>query len=155
MKGFTLIELLIVIGLFSILSTFVVINLIRPQTKASVDSSLNTLVADLKQEQIKSMAGDSEGLDSAQTFGIYFGGTSYTIFRGSSYFPSDTSNFEVKLDTNLTLSSTFPGSQVVFNRRSGEVNGFVNGSNTVTITNTADGEAKTISINQLGVISGN
>lgn len=154
MKGFTLIELLIVIGLFSILSVFATINLIRPQTKASVDSGLTTIVADLKQEQIKSMVGDSEGLSSAQTFGIYFGGTSYTVFRGSSYSSSDTSNFEVKLDTNLVLSSTFPSNQVVFARRSGEVSGFVNGANTITITNSADGETKTISVNQLGVISG-
>jgi hypothetical protein len=59
----------------------------------------------------------------------------------------------VSLDSTINFSTTFPSSQIVFLRRSGEISGFVNGSNTITVTNTADGETKTLSINQLGVIN--
>lgn len=150
--GFTLVEILLVMGLFAILASFITINLIRPQTKTSADSSINTLVADLRETQLKSMIGDSEGQATAQTFGIFFGTNSYTIFRGLTYNSSDTSNFVINLDSPQTLSSTFSGNQVVFSRRSGEVISFVNGSNTITISDNS-GVSKTITINNLGSIS--
>jgi prepilin-type N-terminal cleavage/methylation domain-containing protein len=149
-SGFTIIELLVVIGLFGLLASFVVVNLMRPMTKASVDSSLSTLISDLRQQQIKSMVGSSDGLSSAQYFGIYFSGSSYTLFHGTDYSAGDETNFVVNLDVNLNLSTTFPGNQVVFSRRSGEITGFVNGSNVITVTNTADGETSSFSLNQLG-----
>lgn len=151
--GFTLIELLVVMGIFAILATFTSINLIRPQTKASVDSAVQVLTADIKEQQIKTMVGDSEGQSAPLNYGIYFGPTSYTLFRGVSFVPGDPGNFEVNLDTNLSMSTTFGNSQLVFTRRSGEIANFASGANTITVTNNADGETKTFSLNQLGAVN--
>lgn len=150
--GFTLVEILLVMGLFAVLASFITINLIRPQTKASVDTTINTLAADLKEAQLKAMIGDSEGQLTAQTYGIFFSSNSYTIFRGTIYNPADTSNFVINLDSTETLGNTFSGNQVVFARRSGEVASFINGSNTITISDNG-GNSKTITINNLGVLS--
>lgn len=152
-QGFTLIELLVVLGLVALLAVFASINLIRPQTKISVDSTVQTLISDIRQQQIKTMSGDTEGQGTALNFGVYFSPTSYTLFRGSTYNPSDISNFEVELDTNLNLSTTFGSSEVVFSRRAGEINNFVGGANTITVTNSADGESKVFFLNQLGAVS--
>lgn len=150
-EGFTLIELLLVMGLMAVLATFATINLIRPQTTASIQSAVDTLASDLRQQQIKSMVGDSSGGSSASTYGIYVGSNSYTVFKGSSYSAGDANNFVFDLGTNTSISTTLPSSQVIFSRISGEVSSFVNGQNTITIS--SGGESKTITINRLGVVS--
>ena len=153
-RGFTIIELLLVIGIFAIVATLATINLVKPQTQASVDSTTQTLTADLKQQQLKAMAGDSEGASSAQVHGIKFFSDRYILFRGSTYQVGESSNFEVKLETNITLTSiNFPSAEVVFLRRSGEVLNYTAGSNNVTIQNTQSSEQKTITVNRYGAIT--
>jgi len=97
-RGFTLIEVMLVMAIFSLLMGFVTINLLRPQNKASVDSLSTQLIADIKQQQLKAMVGDSEGQATSQQFGVYFESDGYTLFRGSSYSASEASNFEVTLE---------------------------------------------------------
>jgi len=156
LKGFTLIELLVVVGLFAILSSFALINLLKPQTKVSVDSTTTTLISDIKEQQLKAMAGDTDGTSTSLSHGIYFQSNRYTLFRGTSYQPAENSNFTVNLDTNLTFSSiTFPSTQIVFTKRSGDITGFTAGSNSVTIRNVLSGEQKTITINRYGVVTEN
>ncbi len=154
--GFTVIEVLLVMGIFAIISTFTTINLLKPQTKASIETVASTLVSDLRQQQIKALVGDSEGQASAQYFGIYFGSSSYTLFRGSSYGLDPAGDFIINLNPNITLTNTLPvspGNQIVFVKRSGEVSGYVSGSDTITLLNTASGEQKTITINRYGAIT--
>jgi type II secretory pathway pseudopilin PulG len=148
--GFTLVELLIIIGLFTILSSFAVINLIRPQTKASLDSTTTVLISDIKEQQLKSMIGDGEG-GSADTYGIYFGSTSYTLFKGGTYSSSDPNNFIVNMEGAGTFTNTLPSNQMVFQRRSGEVVSFSSPNNIITIT--AGGDVKTVTVNALGTVS--
>ena len=151
-SGFTLVELLIIIGLFTILSSFAVINLIRPQTKANLDATVTVLISDIKEQQLKAMIGDAGG-DTPGAYGVYFGTNQYTLFKGSTYSPSDTNNFVVSFQGDATSTTTFASSQVVFSQRSGEVASFSASNNTVTIT--SSGDAKTITINALGTISAN
>lgn len=153
--GFTLIELILIMGLFAILAALATVNLLRPQNKASIDTAVTTLVADLKEQQIKAMAGDSEGQGTAFAYGVYFEPQKYTLFRGSSYSGPDPAYFVIDLGGKVTLSSTLPLSQVVFSRRSGGVANFVAGSNTITITQNSSGQQKTITINRFGVINVN
>lgn len=155
-KGFTLIELIVVITIFAIVAGFITTNLIRPQTSASVDATVNILMSDLKAQQIKSMVGQSNALPSAQNFGIFLESNKYTLFSGSSYDPFDTNNFTVNLDANITLTNiTFAQNTIIFTRRSGEVNGFSFGSNSLTIQNAETGEQKSLSVNSLGSLSEN
>jgi prepilin-type N-terminal cleavage/methylation domain-containing protein len=151
-KGFTLIELLIIMGVMATISSFAVINLIRPQTKSSLDSTVKVLISDTKEQQLKAMIGDGDG-GAASSYGIYFESGKYTLFKGSSYSPSDPNNFIVNVDSATTLSSTFTSNQVVFQQRSGEVSSFSGTNNTVTAT--AGGESKTLTINAIGTVSVN
>lgn len=149
-KGVTLIEILMVMGLFAILVSFVTMNLLRPQVSSAVQFNAATILSDINQQQIKAMVGDSEGSGSAQPHGIYFGTTSYTLFRGSSYSSGAAGNFEVALADGATITNvTLPSSQVVFSRRTGQVVGYVSGSDTVTIEHS--GVNKVITINRFGV----
>ena len=150
-KGFTLIEVLLVMGLFAILAGLVSMNLLRPQTQASLEGTVQTIIADVKSQQLKAMSGDSEGQAAAQQYGVHFETSSYTLFQSSSYVPGDPANFVVSAD-NLQLTTTFPLAQIVFARRSGEITGFVAGSTGITILNTQSGQQKTITLNRFGVI---
>lgn len=150
--GFTLIEIILSMAVFAILSGFIVVNLFRPQTQSVVNATVTTLVTELRQQQIKAMSGETEGAPSAQAFGLFIEPTSYTLFKGTSYNASDPSNFKVNLDANLALSTSFSSSQVIFSQLSGEVQSFVAGQNTITLTNTAGGEQKTVTINRYGVV---
>lgn len=152
--GFTIVELLLTLGIVSLLAAFATIALIRPQVKTSVDTTAVTLVADIKQQQLKAMVGDAEGSANSQPFGIYFEDNRYTLFRGSTYIVGDPNNFIVNLDTNINITDiTFPGNTLGFNKRSGEVAGFVPGQNSLVVRSSISSEQKTIVINRYGTIN--
>lgn len=150
-KGFTLVEVVVVMGLLSVLTGLAVINLLGSQREVVVDASSNTLIADLRTQQIKAMMGDDSGGSAAQPYGILFEANSYTLFAGASYSASDPNNFEVTTD-GLTIDSTLPSDTVIFAKGSGEVTGFNVAQNTVTFTNSA-GETTVLSINRYGVVN--
>ncbi len=153
--GFTLVEILVVMGLIAILSGVAFINFIRPQNQASLDSIVATLVADLKSQQTKAMAGDGVSAPAAQAHGIYVQSGSYTLFKGSAYSGADTDNFVVSSDTGTTLSTTLPSTQAVFTKGSGDVAGFIAGQSTITVTSSGTGVSRTITLNRYGALTVN
>ncbi len=151
-----MIEIILVLSIFSILTSFVTINLLRPQNKASVDSISTQLVADIKNQQIKSMVGDTEGQNTPQQFGVYFEQDGYTLFRGAAYNNSEPSNFKVTLEGDLAIGNiTFGANQIIFEKISGNVAGFTPGSNSLTISHASSGVTETVIINSLGAITTN
>lgn len=153
--GFTLVELLVVMGILAVTTGMVTVSLVRPQTSAASTSIVNELVTDLKNQQFKAMMGDSGTATSAQAHGVYIQSNQYTLFKGSSYSSVDADNGVVATKSGTSLSTTLPSGQVVFAKGTGEVSGFVNGSNTINITNTATGGVTQIVINRLGVVTVN
>lgn len=151
--GFSLVELLVVFVIAAILFVFSIINLKTPQTNATVASSLDTLLADIKSEQSQAMLGGTGGLGSAQNYGLYIQPNQYTIFAGSTYSAVNSTNFVISMPTGATLSSTLPSSQLIFTKGSGEVQGFVSGSNTITAT--TGSTTKTITIDRFGALTVN
>lgn len=152
-KGFTLLELLMVIGVATILMGFVTINLVKVQHNTSVSAVTDTLIADLKNQQIKAMTGASTA-GSADNYGVFFSSSNkYTLFHGLTYNPADSTNYTVTLDDNSQVSSTFQSNVVIFTHISGEVLNFSNAQNTITVKNTSGGEQQTLTINKLGVIT--
>lgn len=152
-SGFTLVELLIVMALIGVLTTLTVVSLIQPQRSASLSGTVDVLVADLRSQQLKAMAGDSVSDSVAQPHGIYIEPNRYTLFKGSGYSGSDSDNFIVQPES-ITLSTTFASSQVSFQKASGEPSGFNPSANTITVSNLS-GESKTITINRFGVVTVN
>lgn len=141
-NGFTLLELLLVMGIAAILLSLTTINLVKVQRNVSVSAATDTLIADLKSQQIKAMSGSSGGGD----FGIHFtSSNSYVLFHGTSYDLNDPTNFSVSLDDPLKVSSS--PVDIIFSKPSGETT-----TSTVTINNTAGGEVQTLTINKYGVV---
>ena len=153
-KGFTLVELIIIMGIFSFLLGFITINLINARKQASINATITTLTSDVKQQQVKSMLGDNSGTVSNNGYGIYFEPNQYTLFKGSSHSPSDNLNLVIELDGLEFSNVSFSGSKIVFLPGSGEVEGFIDGSNTITIRNIQSNEEKIITINRYGVVTG-
>ena len=145
--GFTLIEIILVLVIFSVIAALASVNLIRPQGRALLDTTVTTLVADLRQQQLKSMVGYSENGNSSIQ-GIFFEANSYTLFKDS-YIPDALDNFTVDLGPAIVITNNLPGSRVVFSRTSGEVDGFAGGME-IEISNPATGETKTVGINRFG-----
>lgn len=152
-RGFTVTELILAMGIMLILLGFGTVNLLGSREKASITATVQTLIADAKQQQIKSMVRDTEGRSFNSVYGIYFESNRYTIFHDV-YSSSNPENFVINLDNSIQISNvSFPGSQVIFAAGSGEIVGFVNGSNTITIRNTTNNEQKTIQLNRYGVVT--
>src|SRR5687768_3328092 len=91
--GFSLVELLVVLGLFAVMAGMVTVNLIRPQTAASITGMVDVLATNLRSQQFKAMVGDGSATGSAQSHGVYIQGNQYTLFKGSSYSAVDAENF--------------------------------------------------------------
>jgi prepilin-type N-terminal cleavage/methylation domain-containing protein len=152
-SGFTLVELLVVMALIGILTSLTVMNLVQPQRSASLNGTVDVLVADIKSQQLKAMAGDAQSASAAQQHGVYVEPTKYTLFKGTTYSAGDGDNFVVQPD-GVTFSTTFASSQLSFQKASGEPASFSGSTNTLTVSNLA-GESKTITVNRYGVVTVN
>jgi len=151
-RGFTLIELGIVFGIIALLAGFVTLNLVNVQKTTSINSAIDMLVSDMKSQQTKTMVG--AGDTGAENYGIYFQSDRYILFTGITYSSTDSSNFTVVLGSNIEFAdSTFPDNSLVFLRQSGELNGFIDGMNTITIQNAQGFDRKTIKLNRYGAIT--
>lgn len=152
-KGFTLIELVIIMGILLLLFGFVMVNLLQEENIVSVNASVDILISDISSQQTKAMAGKSDGVSSGNGYGIYFESDRYTLFKGNTFSATDSANFTVILEENIVFSNVaFPNDIVVFSALSGEVNGFSDGNNTITIANVQGQEIKTITLNRYGVV---
>lgn len=152
-KGFTVPELVVVIGILSIIFATSVLSLTNIQQKAYLGTNIPTVLSDVKQQQLKAMYGDTQGTTIQTDYGIYLETNRYVLFRGSTYSPSDPGNYSINLEANVEfVNVTFPQSQIVFTKGSGEVSGFTANTNTFTMRNSASGEQRVITINRYGVI---
>jgi prepilin-type N-terminal cleavage/methylation domain-containing protein len=151
--GFTLIEILIVMAILAVLLGISLINLGRPQAAANSGTTLQTLLSDLKAQQLMAMSGGTGGTASAQPYGIYVESGQFTLFAGSSYNAGDPNNFAEAAATGVTLSTTLSGSTVLFQKGTGEVQGYTAGSDTITVTG-KDG-AHVVTINRFGGLTVN
>lgn len=147
LSGVTLPELILVMSIFAALIAIATINLASIKNKASLNTSITTLISDLKQQQLKAMVGDTEGRGVTDSYGLYLGQNQYILFHGT-YNPSDPSNFTVNLDDNLQFPN--PGTSVIFASGSGEFTA----PTSLILQDTQTNEQKTIQINTLGTVTG-
>lgn len=151
-RGFTLIELIVVMGIISLLIGFVTLNLANLRKITSLNSEIDKLVFEMKSQQTKAMS--SFGSATGENFGIYFQSDKYVLFTGSIYSATNASNFSVNLPSNINFaSSTIPDNTIIFLRQSGELNGFIDGNNSITIQSTDGLEKKTLNVNRYGVVT--
>ena len=151
--GITLIEIIIVISIITTLFGLVFGNILNVRSTTTINTSLTTLIADLKNQQIKSMVGDTEGRGAPDNYGIYISGSNYALFHGQIYSAAESTNFDIEADTGYQFTTTFPGNQVIFASGSGEIVNFTENQNTISVIDTRTNEEKTIHINKYGVIT--
>lgn len=155
-KGFSLIEIILAIAVLTTLLAIITINLVSASRRVYNDTSTAVLVSDLRTQQAKAMTGDTENSGQASSYGAYFETDKYTLFRGNSYSAGNPTNFTVTLPSGTQFSNIlFPDFQIVFASGSGEIAGFINGSNSITIINTSENIQKNVSLNRFGVVTSN
>ncbi|OGD82840.1 hypothetical protein A3J17_05105 [Candidatus Curtissbacteria bacterium RIFCSPLOWO2_02_FULL_40_11] len=142
-NGFTLIEILLVMAIIAIITSYATINLLRPQISASLESTTTQISSDIKGQQLKSMAGDSEGAGTSQIYGVRFEADRYILFRGAYPSPSD---FTVNLEPSVLIVNS--PQEFSFAKRSGETS-----AGNVVIEHIQSGDQKTLSINKFGAIT--
>lgn len=152
--GFTLIEALVVLMIMAVLFGLVSANLGSPQATGSLDSAVEGLVADLKGQQVLAMAGDQGSTTTQQPQGVRFAAGTYTLFAGSTFNAGDANNYVASPTSDITLSTTLPSAQIIFNKGTGDVAGFVSGSNTITLSRSGV-TSKVITINRFGTVTVN
>lgn len=150
-KGFTLPEIIVAISFFGILLGLVTISLFNAREQTVRGATIDVMLADIKEQQTKAMATYKEA--TASDYGVFIEADKYTLFNGTDFVPGASTNFEIKLDSSISISNIlFSGSKVVFQKGSGEVSGFVNGQNSFVVNSSPNNNSKTININRFGVI---
>lgn len=152
-RGFTFIELMLVIGIISLLFGIGIVSLSNIQIVAARSSASTVLISDLKTQQIKAMAGDTEGRGIPDNYGIKILPDRYVMFHGNNYDPADSSNFSVPAPDQYSITSSFPNDTILFASDSGEIVDFVDGSNTIVITNIPSTTSETITLNKYGTVT--
>lgn len=145
-KGFTLIELIVVLAIFSIILGIITINLFRTHEQTTLGTTVELLITDLKQQQIKSMSGDTDITTIAKPHGIYFTSTSYTLFTGDTYTANNPTNTVIELPPTVTITTLPSTNPIIFAHASGTLTSatsFVIGGSS---------DQQTVHLNTLGVI---
>jgi len=153
-RGFTITELAIVMGISAILLSLATVNLSVLIPKGNVTTSTDILLTDIKQQQAKAMLGETQGQSTTNSYGIFLENNQYTLFAGSAFNATSSANMVVSVPASLEIVTNLPISTLLFTKGSGEVQGFVQGSNTVTLRDRSFSTQRVLSVNQYGVITG-
>lgn len=149
-KGFSLIELLVIIVILILISLVVMPSLIDFQREQALKNTTENIVSLLN----KAKSDTLSSLNST-TYGVHFESKKMVYFEGDSYSSGNSNNQEIPFESGVEIPSgginlSNGGSDVVFPRLTGEVNGY----GTITIELTAlSTRQKVITINKIGSIS--
>ncbi len=151
-QGFTLAELLLTMGIISLLfavSSILISNLI-PKTNLSAQAE--TLVSELRHQQLKAMTAQTGGTNEALSYGLHVSSQEYVLFQGETYDPAADTNFFVELKEPLYLETTFPNQQLVFKTGSGQIVDYNSDFAQLMLNDAQTGKSVIIKFNQYGVI---
>ncbi len=152
-QGFTFIEVLVVMGIMTTLLALSIVRATSIERRAPLSATVTTVLADMRGAQTKAMSGYTQGETTAQAFGINFQTNQYVLFKGTSFNGADPTNAAFPLPTNITFSVIdLPGASIIFDKGSGDVVGFSDAANSVTLTQTLTNESKVITINRYGAV---
>lgn len=153
--GFTFIETLIVISIVLTLLSLATMSVLGSQRSANLTEAVDIFVSDLRSQQSKAMMGQTKNGVASAGYGVQIAANQYTLFSGTSYTESDPANTVIQFNPPVYASAIgFPNQSIIFLAGSGEISGFIQGANTVSLNESNSNQSKTIYINQYGVITG-
>ena len=145
-KGFSVVEMLFVIAIMGIILSVTMYSYSTMRIKKQVEVAVDSINFRLEEAKTNALSGKG-----GASFGIQFGTSTYTYFKGSSYSSSDASNITTSISgaiisTNLTGAA----SSVIFTR----ITGVPQVTGTITITSTTNASTTAvITIGTLGDIN--
>jgi prepilin-type N-terminal cleavage/methylation domain-containing protein len=153
-KGFTLVEFLLVMSIFVTLVGIATVNLFNFQRQSQLNATLNVFMADMKDQQMKAMSGDASGESTVEDYGINFDPANfrYILFKGT-YSATDAANFAVDVPETVEVTTTFPNSQLIFQKGSGEIPSYSSASARITLRDTANNDQRVLQLNKYGVVT--
>lgn len=145
-SGFTYIELIVVLAILALLIGIFMSTFITFRKNQALIMDTDTVVGLLRQARNQTLTSKNSA-----SYGVHFTAPKVTIFTGPTYSAGATDNQDFALsstDTILTISLAGGGSDVVFNRLTGETS--QNG--TVVISSPGIPETKTVTIYKTGLV---
>lgn len=153
-NGFTTVELLVSLVFFTIIFALVTVNLTGLIPNENLDQSVLSFISEVRKQQLKAMAGDAESTAVTSEYGVFLGSDHYSLFKGSTYNPSDTNNIRVELPSNIrfSVSTAIPAQTILFQALNGEVALVATSSAEILLTDSILQQSKVVKINTLGVV---
>ncbi len=152
--GFTFVETLVVISIMLTLLSLATMSVLGSQRSANLTEAVDIFIADLRSQQSKAMMGKTNNGIVSPGYGVHIASNQYTLFSGISYTQSDPTNTVIQFKTPVYANFIgFPGQSIVFLSGSGEIAGYTQGANTVSLSESNSSVTKTIYINAYGVIT--
>ena len=145
-SGFTILELAIVIAIMATLSAIIISTFISFRKNQALEKDTEIVVQVLEQARNQTLSSKNSSV-----YGVHFTAPKITLFKGSSYVANDSNNQDFVLsstDTILTISLAGGGSDIVFNRLTGETT--QNG--TIVVSSPGLSRTKTVTIYKTGVV---
>ncbi len=150
--GFTYIEVVVVFGILATMFLLFGGLSFRSQYQTLTAQGVESLISDLRGQQIKAMTGDSGGILQTDDYGLFLSGASYILFRGSSYAAGNTTNTTINFPDGVSATTTFSGNQVIFSKDSGEIAGYDSLNNLITISYSNGGVQRQIRLNKFATV---
>jgi prepilin-type N-terminal cleavage/methylation domain-containing protein len=137
-QGFTMIELMVVLGITALLATMGLPALNLARVNIALKSDTDEIVSALRLAQHRAVVSQGNTVH-----GVAFEAANYTLYGGDWAAPSNPAEYSLKSGISIAAGA---GTQVVFDRLTG-----VASPGTITIT--AAGRNKTVTVNEWGQIS--
>lgn len=144
--GFTLIELIVVVAILVVISGIIISAFVVFNHSQAVDKDTEMVVETLRLARSQTLASKN-----ATQYGVHFSPLSITLFSGSSYVASASTNVVFSLHSGDTISSvTIPagGEDVIFDR----LTGATTDAGTVTVSSADLSLSKSVTIYSTGLI---
>lgn len=148
-KGFTLIEILVVLGILAIITTLIFSTFVDFRRKKALEADTKMVVEVLSEARNQTLTSQN-----SSQYGVHFSLSpipQIALFTGPTYVANAVTNKIYPLtatDNILTITLVGGGSDIIFNRLTGETNQ----SGTIVLSSPNLSETKTITIYKTGSI---
>ncbi len=146
-SGITIAEVVIIIAIVAILAVISIGPLSAFRQKQALQNTTNAVVSILNEARTKTLAGYDD-----TSYGVHIESGKITLFTGTSYSSSTSTNENFFVESPVTLSWSLAGSasEILFTRLTGTTNQY----GTITLT-LPSGSTRTITITQTGSVTRN